>query len=74
MLSPCCCCWSKRTGVPVAGSLSATASLAVSLGLVYVLADVEAWQELAGGVARWLDNHVIKDTQVTIQFQIFWST
>lgn len=65
MLSPCCCCWSKRTGVLVAGSLSVTASLAVSLVLVYVLANVEAWQGLAGGVAGWLDNDVIKDTQAT---------
>jgi len=64
--SPCCCCWSRRTGVLVSGSLSVAGSLLVALPLVYVLVKEEVWQGVAGGVASWLDNDIIKDGQATV--------
>ena len=50
----------------VSGSLSVAGSLLVALPLVYVLVKEEVWQGVAGGVASWLDNDIIKDGQVGI--------
>ena len=46
------------------GCVSVTACVGVVLPLVYVLAKEEAWHWVRRGVDAWLENDIIKDTQV----------